>query len=419
MIIFWCVVSTMILLALFIVLRPLRYKPVTRATGDQTLLNIYRERLKELERDKEYGVLDSEQYQAVKQELERSLLGEVENGEQQPGAGMNTSTRRVKIITSVVVILFLPAVSLSIYFSLGQYRAITGHDDITAQHSDGNLDSPSIEFMVEKLAQRMQNEPGNVEGWQMLGRSYMALGRYDAAVTAIQHLHELLGDQPDVLLQYADALSMASGGNMAGKPEELVHKALQQEPDNIIGLWLAGMAAFQRENYQDAIDFWQRSLAQLQDDPQSSAELEQLIAQAHEALGIAVDTEPVPESDGTTAGETDTRTIIVKVTLAPELNTSVDGEDTVFIFARALNGSPMPIAVVRKQVKDLPVEITLDDSMAVMPTRKLSSFDNVEISARISKSGNAMAQSGDWVANQVQVEVGKADIIPVVIEHQL
>lgn len=413
MITFWSLVAILILLALVLVLRPLIFSVRTEAGDMQPGSNLYQERLAELERDRESGALSPAQYSAVKLELERSLLSETENRQAaadkvltQPGAGSNR-------LTMATVILILPVLAVIIYLALGQPRIISGLAQLSAQNDamamGEDKHSESIELMVEKLAQRLQREPNDEEGWNMLARSYMALQRYSQAAGALEQLYRLTGDRPDVLVRYADALAMANNGSLSGKPEKLIQKALQLEPNNLVGLWLGGMAAFEHGEFQQALDHWHKVMPLLGNNPQARDEVAQLIAKAEESLGI------VSEKPAAAAG----KSITVKVDLAQALSDKADQEDTVFIFARALSGPPMPVAIVRKQVKDLPLEVTLDDSTAIMPTRKLSAFEQVEVGARISKTGNAMPQPGDLTTTEVQVEVGSGETLQLSINQEL
>jgi len=205
--------------------------------------------------------------------------------------------------------------------------------------------------MAERLEQKLEAQPNNAQGWYLLGRTYMQMRRYGEAAKAFETLHGLVGDEPGVLLPWADAIAMQQGGKVS-----------------------------------------KRLLPQLQGDPASQQEVQALIAKAEKALGRTVEVDAAAVAKAQAGGGA---RLVVTVALDPALKDQASPEDTVFVFARALNGPPMPLAVVRKQVKDLPLTVTLDDSMAMMPQMKLSAFPQVRIEARISKSGQATPRSGD------------------------
>lgn len=415
MLFFWILACLMMLSALFFLLRCLLQQPNKQEINKEVALGLYKDRLAELERDMQAGVLTSENYALLKLELDRTLLNEVETESSIVAA--NTGQSRDWWAVAIIG-LFLPAIAIPLYIKLGQPQLITHQQPMAQQHVTGE-GLPSVEEMVNILAERMQENPEDPEGWLMLGKSYVALGRFSEAVDAFKNLYELLGDEPDVLVQYADAIAMAKDGTLVGKPDELIQKALLIDPQNRNGLWLAGMASYEKKDYSQAIAYWQSLSPQLANEADMRAQIESLIKRAQNQLVV----------DGGAAtrvviNESDTNAQIishikVKVSLMPELLAEVAPGDSLFIFAQALAGPAMPIAVVRKQVKDLPLEITLDNSMAIMPTRKLSDFKSVKIGARISKTGNATPQSGDLETEKIQVDVGQSEQVLLSIDRKL
>jgi cytochrome c-type biogenesis protein CcmH len=234
----------------------------------------------------------------------------------------------------------------------------------------------------------------------------------------LQRLNELTGDNADVLIRYADALAMLHGGKLSGKPQELVEKALALEPENPIGLWLGGMAFAEQGKFQAAIDYWQRLLPQLADKDDELSKVKAMIAQAQRELGQEVTQEVSqdPLDDLFTEEKVATGSVItVNVSLAADLLEKTSPTDTLFIFAKAPSGPPMPLAAVKRQVSDLPITVTLDDSMAMMPTHKISNFSQVLVSARISKSGNAIPQPGDLNTEPLSVTVGQQEAVDLLI----
>jgi cytochrome c-type biogenesis protein CcmH len=238
--------------------------------------------------------------------------------------------------------------------------------------------------MVERLAAKLKDKPDDVEGWKMLGRSYGALGRFPVAAEAYAKAAARAPRDADLLVDFADVLAMANGQRLAGDPEKLIERALQIDPKNLKGLALAGTAAFNRGDFAGAAARWERMLALLPADSEDARVIRDNIEQARAKAGAAV------KLAGT-------------VSLSPKLKGRAAPDDTVFIFARAAEGPRVPLAVLRKKVRDLPASFSLDDSMAMAPGARLSGFPRVVVGARISKSGNAVPQPGDLQGSSAEV----------------
>ena len=283
-----------------------------------------------------------------------------------------------------------------------------------------------VTAMVDKLAARMQAQPDDAEGWNMLGRSYMNLGRVEEALAAFQRALKIKPADANMLTEYADALAVKNGRLLDGEPTALLDRALQLEPDNLKALALAGTAAFNRGDYATAVKHWDRVVrigpanGQLVEMVRSGA------AEARErgklpaaAAAAAATTTPVAVpavatsasvSAPLSAGAADPG-ITGTVRLSAALQSQAAPEDTVFIFARPAEGARMPLAIVKKQVKDLPFDFKLDDSQAMSPAAKLSGTKRVIVGARISKSGQAMPQPGDLEGLSAPVDVGAAGLV--------
>jgi len=258
----------------------------------------------------------------------------------------------------------------------------------------------------------------------MLARSYAVLERFGDAAVAYARARELVGDQAELLADYADALVMANGRQFTDQAGELLTKALEKEPDNLKALWLAGHWKNQQGEYAEAVRYWQRVAVQLQPGGEDAEVLARQIseARAHLAPGEVVEA-PVasPREDKAVVATAAAagKSITVSVTLNPQLAAGAAPEDTVFVFARAVSGPRMPLAIVRKQVSDLPLTVTLDDSTAMSPAMKLSNFDEVSVGARVSKSGMAMPQSGDLQGMVSPVAPGTEQTIELNIDSRV
>jgi len=422
MVVFWSLVACMLLIALLVIVRHLVVtRQIGQVSAESSILAIFKQRLRELEQEQNAGLISTEQLQTVKLDMEKTLLDEVNV----PAGESVTQSLRIPPDwkTAGLVLILIPVLAIGLYFQLGQPGIIDALR-LSSVHgaADGQEQLATIEAMVDKLAARLQNSPDDVEGWMMLARSYKALGRFADAVTAYEHLYALTGDEPGVLLQYADAIAMANGNQMSGKPAELVQKALALSPDNTMGLWLAGMAASEQGDNNAALEYWQRLLPQIQDDAESYQEVTRLIQGAQQDLGMTVSDAGMPVATAAPAAATaptvatGDKGIRVKVALAAELADQASPEDALFVFARATNGPPMPLAAARKQVKDLPLDIFLNDAMAMMPTLKISGYDSVQINARVSKSGTPTESSGDLVAVAVPARPGQEQTVELVIK---
>ncbi len=380
---------------------------------------IARERLQELESQRSAGELSPEEFETARSEIERTLGLDLE-GETPPPEPV--ATRRGRWLT-LPLLLTVPLLAATLYLALGNPAAIGGRDRPLA----GVHEVPDIEGMVARLAARLEQEPDNAEGWAMLGRSYMALRRYPEAASAFGRLRELVGDAPQVLVRLADALAM-SQQRVSGMPARLLRQALKKEPDNVEALWMLGLAQSEKGRYREALELWARAERQLQGQPAELKELRRLMEEARARLGEAPspssgEAAPIkPAGEGTTAERESPASgvaIPVEVEIAPELSGKAPPDATLFVFARALQGPPMPLAVVRRRVSDLPLKLSLDDSMAMMPRMRISAFPKVKVEARISLGGQARPAPGDLQAEPVVVETGAPAPVRLVIDQEV
>lgn len=416
MVMFWVLAVSMIVVALVVLIRPffseIKKDDVKRSTLN---VNITKERLSELEFELEQGTISQNEYEQSREELEQALLFDVE----QETKGCNKlNVESYSRFSRIGFIVFVPVFAISLYAYLGQANLIEGGPKQTtasAGHGSSSTKSvASMEQMVDKLAAKLKESPDNAEGWFMLARSYMSMQRYKEAVVALEKTNKLIPDNPVIMLRYADALTMLNGGRISGKPFELIKKAVALKPDDQTGLWLIGMGYEEKGDYKKAISYWKILLALLKDE-KPITEVKALIRRAQNKGGLSI--AETPEPDLISSAKREIASLKVNVSVDKKQLKNVSMEDTVFIFARALNGPPMPLAVVRKQVKDLPLSVSLDDSMAMMPTMKLSSFKKVQVVARISKSGSAKAQSGDLQSEVSVATAGQKERVILNITH--
>lgn len=394
---FFAIAAVLIVVALACVLIPLWGRPGGRMdiAREASNLAILRHQLAELEADRTGGTLSDDQYQQARTELERRVLDEAPR----PAPAGVAAPRGVRW-TAVVLGLALPSASVVLYLALGNLDALmrpTAGGDHTAAPEQ-------VEVMVARLAARLEQQPDNAEGWNMLARSYYVLQRYPEAAKAYAKLIQLVPDNADLLADYADTLAMAQGRRIAGTPLEVVKRALKLDPNQWKALAMAGTEAFDRKDYRSAIAYWEKVERVAPADSDFTKSIGESIAQARELAGIKAPAAPV------VAGAS----VKGMVTLSPALAGKADPSDTIFIFARATAGPRMPLAIVKRQVKDLPATFTLDDSQAMAPAMKLSNFPEVVVGARISKSANAAPQPGDLQGQSAPVKVGATNVAVVI-----
>ena len=333
-------------------------------------VSIYRDQLRELESDLAAGTLARADYERSRAELEARLLEDVREPDVQAGRSAGRSA-------ALALGAAIPLLALAVYFAVGNPAVLS----LQAEHG---ATVQQLETMVGRLAARLRENPDDAEGWKLLGRSYAALGRFSEAVDAYAKAAQRAPRDAQLLVDFADVLAMARGQRLAGDPEKLVQRALEIDPQNLKGLALAGTAAYERKDYAQAAAFWQRMLPLVPADSEDAKVIQQNVAEARELAGTA---------GNATAGNP--RAVQGTVTLSPGLKGKAAPDDVVFVFARAAEGPPMPLAVARTRVRDLPYSFRLDDSMAMTPAMRLSAFPRVVVGARVSKSGNATPQPGD------------------------
>ena len=421
MIEFWLLATVMLAGALFFIVRPLVRKDHFVVEGrDQLNVDVARERMNELQADLDKGVVSSEQFEQTRIEIEQALANDLEESEEsgsrskKPAAGGRGA--------AIVVGLAVPVVTILVYLNLGNLEGLDVAERSVATNQPsqpGGQAMGSVEEMVGRLAERLEREPDDVDGWRLLARSYVSMQRYPDAVQALRRARGLVGDDPDVLLEMADAISRNQGGEFGGQPTELLKAAMAKAPDNPRGLWMSGQLAAMQGDFKTALTHWHRLETMIPADSEVIPAIQKALAAAQNAMDGTVPQATQQQVAKPAVEKTPDIALSVHVTLDPGLAGLVDKTDTVFVYAQALSGPPMPLAVARKQVSDLPLQVILDDSMAMMPAMKLSKFKQVRVAARISKSGNAIPQSGDFQAKIAPITVTSRDTVSLVIRDKI
>ncbi|WP_426155691.1 c-type cytochrome biogenesis protein CcmI [Pseudomonas sp. TSRC2-2] len=376
MIDFWLAAGLLLLVALSFLLIPVLRERRAQREEDRTALNValYQERVAELQAQQAEGVLDAAQLDSGRAEAARELLADTE------GAAAPRVSRLGKPLPLLAAVL-VPLLGLGLYLHFGAADKV----ELTREFAQA---PQSMEEMTQRLERAVAAQPDSAEGLYFLGRTYMAQDRPADAAKMFERAANLAGRQPELLGQWAQAQYFADGKKWSEKIQKLTDEALKADPKEVTSLGLLGIAAFEGERYQEAIDYWNRLLAQLPPDDNSRAALQGGIERAAERLtasGGKVAKAPAPKA----------ALLTVSVDLASELKGKVQPGDSVFIFARATSGPPAPLAAKRLTVADLPVTVELGDADAMMPQLKLSNFPEVQLVARISRAGQPTA--GEWI----------------------
>lgn len=339
-------------------------------------LEATRQQIRDIKKDYEDDLIAQDQLNPIRNEAENTLLMEMQARQRPEHAAKSSRFHR---ITALVLSLMIPVSALLIYLSVGTPAALMQTAEDTAQ--------PSMEQLIARLEQRLAENPGDEEGWLVLAQTNMMMRRFDQAVVAMERLYELDGDSPDVLARYADSLVMANNGIFTPKAGELIEQALRLDPSHLHGLWLAGVQAFEAQDFDLAVGFFQKARVHITD-PENLVQIDELIRTAEQSMSAdAGIRENIPPQDAAM--------VEVSVSLSPGLQEKAEAGQTLFVIASAADGPPMPLAVSRHTVAELPLQVSLDDSMAMMQNLKLSGFEQVVIRARISGSGQPLAQPGD------------------------
>ena len=372
MIVFWLVAAALAAAALLLVLRPLVRRPkMPRLSRCEANVSIYKDQVRELDAELAAGTLTADDHGRARLELEARLLEDV------PSVEVERAPARSRT-AAVAVGVAVPLLALGIYFVAGTPGALDPRQALPS--------ADQVEAMVARLAAKLRENPDDADGWKLLGRSYAVMGRYADAVNAYAKAAERSPRDAQLLADFADALAMYRGQRLAGEPERLIQRALEIDPQNLKALALAGTAAYERQDYAKAAELWGRMLPLVPADSEDARMISENVDEARKLAGIA----PAPNSEAKAhPGVRGT------VRLAPGLKKDVKPDDMVYVFARAAEGPPMPLAVLRARAGELPLTFALNDSMAMAQGLTVSTHPRIVVTARVAKSGSAKPAPGD------------------------
>lgn len=398
MIDFWLPAGLLLLTALAFLLIPVLRVRKLQAEEDRTALNVtlYQERLQELQTQHQRGVLDDAQLEAGRAEAARELLTDTE------GVQRSSSVLGGKI--PLLAAILVPVLGVGLYMHWGALEPLQQAREMAAQQPQ------SIGEMTARLERAVQEQPESAEAWYFLGRTYMAQDRATDAANAFEKAVGLAGRAPELLGQWAQALYFANGKQWNAQLQALTDEALKADAQEVTSLGLLGIAAYESQRYADAVRYWERLVAVLPEQDPSRAAIAGGIERARQQMGEG------EQASAATEPAAKVHALEVSVSLAPEVQAQVQPDDAVFIFARALSGPPMPLAVKRLKVSELPAQVSLSDVDAMMPELKLSRFEQVQLVARVSRAGNAT--QGEWIGRLGPVSNTAREVQAVVIDSR-
>jgi cytochrome c-type biogenesis protein CcmH len=423
---FWVLTVLMLLLAIVLLVFPLlRVRQSSSVAYRDSNLKINDEKLKELDLDLKEGRIDQHFYKMAREELDRELLIDIPDVSRENAAQHYTNEARRHPALALVISVFVPMLALLLYLDMGMHNA---SEKASVVSQEASAQQPSIEEMMRRLEEKIEKEGGTVDEWIMLGRSHKYLGNNQQAANAFAVALEQDVDNAHLMLERAEVLALSNDRVFTEEARALVLRAYELEPENPNSLWFIGVAEFQQGNYHQAIKHLVKLLPMAGGEEEVMKSIVTIVAQSRQALLDAG--EDVPELDemlglaqmkaNAQAAEAATvasadpaaavTTLQVVVDIKDEVRSKFNESDVVFVYAKAKQGPRMPLAAARLTLGALPASVILDDTMAMVEGMNLSAFDQLVVSARVSRSGSAIAQSGDYIGQQ-DVADKSADVI--------
>ncbi len=435
---FWICAAVLLGIAVFWLSRPLNASNAPKLeSAHERIIAIAKERRNEIQSSLDTGDLTPQEHTQAMADLESALADELSTSNELGEAKSSPPN-----FSSAAILLCVPLIALGMYALTGtsdyQFRAEQAKAQAAANKQAEAV--PSLEQLVDGLEARLQENPTDERGLFLLGQTYSRIGRHAEAADTYSKLLSQVGPNADLLVEQADAMAMNNNQAFTQDSYALLTQAIDLDPHHVKGRWLIGIADMGSGLTKQALEHWLWAKEQLRDDPAGSAQITQLIDNARQQLGdqakdaealilekitkhnqsaehLATVSEIQQGGDTATANSSDAIALQIQVSLGDNINAEVNPEDTVFIFAKARSGPKAPLAVQRVQVADLPITVTLDDSNAMLPQFKLSLFEEVTVSARISKTGEPIAQSGDIETKGVDVMLPYTETISLSLSN--
>ncbi|GAB3040595.1 hypothetical protein GCM10027285_27160 [Oleiagrimonas citrea] len=331
--------------------------------------------------------------------------------------GRRSGQPRHALVLSLLVLFALPLAALGLYLHVGTPAALNK----SALQPQMTLDQA-----VAKLRAELKQHPDNLQGWLMLGRTYAGTERPALARDAYGKALKLAPDNADIMIAWVEVDAMARADHrIEGQARSLLQRAVKADPRNQRGLWLLGISDYQHGHFADAVLTWRRLQALLQPGSKVAQAVKEQIAMANaraagktQKQAMALLSSPASSTSAAAAAKADEGAhIAVRVRLDPKLRDHVKPGDTLYVFAKAQRGPPMPLAVIRLKASALPTTVMLTDGMGMTPAMRLSSVPEVTVTARISHSGQPTATAGDLEGSAGPISTHAAAPVDVTIDH--
>lgn len=421
-----------IAIALVVVALVLVVWPLVRGTNDDGLtqrkadnLAILRQQYAELEAEHKAGRVSDDEYEETRSEIETRVLEESKD----PDDVVPLKKGRQGVYAAFALVVLIPVTSFLLYLELGSPIAMD--PDFTRQQEQmqkmsGQHSAAELTEQVKFLEERLKEHPDNADGWMMLARTSAAVKDWAKSSHAFEQVNRLVPDNADVLADWADVMAASQQGNLEGRPKELIEKALAVDPQHWKALALMGTLCFNKADYEGAVKYWSRMLAGVEQGSEEWRQIMENIEHARRAGGLppdpsigSIELKNAPSAQNQPAAAANA-VITGEVDVSPEMKAKIRPEDTVFVFARPVEGSKMPVAFTKYQGKDLPVKFRLDaQSQMGMGMKTLADVSEVIVGARVSRTGNFMPASGDLEGEaDSKVAVGTQGV-RVVITRQI
>jgi len=394
------------------------------ANTDQEAVNVTlaKERRATLDAAMADGSIDQTTYDYEREQLAYDLAADLtldDQGKTQRSGG--------HIVAAVLVCVFVPVAAGALYLQIGNPGAITQNRQTAqptttpaagpnAQTVEADSQAPALATLLPQLQQRLEAAPDDIEGWRLLGRSYLSVSEFDKAREAFSRALTLDEDDTATLAQLAESIAMTRNGDLSGEPMQLLERSSAIDPTHEHSLWLLSIGRQQAGEHEAALQGFDLLASIAQDSPEAMATIEQMRSQSVQALGQNAARNA--NQDNNETADSAVTSISINVSISGSAMVDADPAHAVFVYAKATTGPPMPLAVSRHVVSDFPMTVTLDSTMAMIPNMTLESFSNITVGARVSASGNPVAQSGDWFSERGNIDVTNTDTVALLIDQQ-
>ncbi len=361
---------------------------VDQEIANRMNIEITRSRINEVQRHLE----NARDRTVAEQELQATMLDDLQN--QDSPAKRTTS---VPAVWNVALLLMIPVASLIIYNGIGNPKFADTRNPLVAENPNPAA-TPDLPSLLDQLEEKIAEDPDNPQGWELAATTYMRIGNYAKAENAYAELNRIIVGNPDLLTAWADA-SILNNGSYTPDAREQIEKALSIDPFHANALWIAGLGARNLGNHAEATGYFVRLKPLLGDDQESIDRVDELIKRSAAIRASENQASPATEASADEPG----RGITVVLDIEPDIRQRIDDEAVVFVIAQAKSGPRAPLAVSRHTVADLPLQTTLTESMAMIPDLTIAAFDEITVTARVSLSGNARQQKGDFVSEPATI----------------